>query len=246
MHLERCLRLPGYCIVVWRHGRVAEPGDPDRFRRAGTGLRSCWRSSARGWTGSGACRRYRCAAIPSRRSTSWPRSAGPGAVSGLDAGKVTAFMVDHSTDRNGWSAKEMVTSLRAFLRFAHATGRTAVLLAGAVPAVASWRLSALPRGLSQAEIARLLGGCDRGSRLSGRSSRCAWGICGPGTRWWCGGWTGWAGRFVSVTHPERPWPRALASPVRLGVCEAAASACGPGDCLLALREREVPDLARWA
>jgi integrase/recombinase XerD len=86
---------------------------------------------------------------------------GPAAVSGLDAGKVTAFMVDHSKDRNGWSAKAMVTSLRAFLRFAHATGRTAVPLAGAVPAVASWRLSALPRGLSQVEIGRLLAGCDR-------------------------------------------------------------------------------------
>jgi len=83
---------------------------------------------------------------------------GPEAVSGLDAGKVTAFMVEHSRDRNSWSAKAMVTSLRAFLRFAHATGRTAVSLAGAVPAVASWRLSALPRGLSQAEIGRLLAG----------------------------------------------------------------------------------------
>jgi len=86
---------------------------------------------------------------------------GPGAVSGLDAGKVTAFMVDRSKGRNGWSAKAMVTSLRAFLRFAHATGRTAVPLAGAVPAVASWRLAVLPRGLSQEEIGRLLAGCDR-------------------------------------------------------------------------------------
>ena len=50
----------------------------------------------------------------------------------------------------------MVTSLRSFLRFAHATGRTAVPLAGAVPAVASWRLSALPRGLEAAEIEMLL------------------------------------------------------------------------------------------
>jgi len=88
-------------------------------------------------------------------------AGGPGAVSGLDAGKVTAFVVGRSKDCNGWSAKAMVTSLRAFLRFAHATGRTAVPLAGAVPAVASWRLAALPRGLSQAEIGRLLGGCDR-------------------------------------------------------------------------------------
>jgi site-specific recombinase XerD len=88
---------------------------------------------------------------------------GPGAVSGLDAAKVTAFMVDHSRGRNSWSAKAMVTSLRAFLRFAHATGRTAVPLAGAVPAVASWRLSALPRGLPAAEIEMLLAGCDRGT-----------------------------------------------------------------------------------
>src|SRR6266480_649403 len=88
-------------------------------------------------------------------------AGGPEAVRSLDAGRVTAFMVDWSRDRNTWSAKAMVTSLRAFLRFAHATGRTAVPLAGAVPAVASWRLSALPRGLSQAEIGRLLAGCDR-------------------------------------------------------------------------------------
>jgi site-specific recombinase XerD len=88
---------------------------------------------------------------------------GPGAVSGLDAGKVTAFMVEYSRDRNSWSAKAMVTSLRAFLRFAHATGRTAVPLAGAVPAVASWRLAALPRGLSAAEIERLLACCGRGT-----------------------------------------------------------------------------------
>ena len=86
---------------------------------------------------------------------------GPGAVGGLDAGRVTAFMVDYAKDRNGWSAKAMVTSLRAFLRFAHATGRTAVPLAGAVPAVASWRLSALPRSLPVAEIEALLDGCDR-------------------------------------------------------------------------------------
>ena len=29
VHLERRSRLPGYCIVVWRHGHVAEPTDLD-------------------------------------------------------------------------------------------------------------------------------------------------------------------------------------------------------------------------
>src|SRR5947199_3708664 len=70
-------------------------------------------------------------------------------------------MVEHTRDRNTWSAKAMVTSLRAFLRFAHTTGRTAVPLAGVVPAVASWRLSGLPRGLQASEIERLLAGCQQ-------------------------------------------------------------------------------------
>jgi len=90
---------------------------------------------------------------------------GAGAVSGLDAGKVTAFMVDWTAGRSTWTAKAMVTSLRAFLRFAHATGRTAVPLAGAVPAVASWRMSSLPRGMKAAEIDRLLAGCDRDTAM---------------------------------------------------------------------------------
>ena len=90
-------------------------------------------------------------------------AGGPEAVGSLDAGKVTVFMVDWSRDCATESAKAMVTSLRAFLRFAHATGRTAVPLAGAVPAVASWRLSGLPRGLKAAEIEMLLAGCDRGT-----------------------------------------------------------------------------------
>jgi hypothetical protein len=51
---------------------------------------------------------------------------GPEAVPRLDAGQVAAFMVDHSRDRNSWLAKAMVTSLRAFLRFAHVTGRTLI------------------------------------------------------------------------------------------------------------------------
>ena len=90
---------------------------------------------------------------------------GAGAVSGLDAGKVTAFMVDWAAGRNTWTAKAMVTSMRAFLRFAHATGRTAVPLAGAVPAVASWRMSSLPRGMKAAEIGRLLAGCGQDTAM---------------------------------------------------------------------------------
>ena len=86
----------------------------------------------------------------------------------LDSVQVIGFVIGYCQDRNGWSAKAMVTALRAFLRFAHATGRTAVSLAAAVPAVASWRLAALPRGLSTGEVERLLAGCDRTSPVGRR------------------------------------------------------------------------------
>jgi integrase/recombinase XerD len=88
-------------------------------------------------------------------------AGGEEAVGDLDAGKVIAFMVEWSRDCAREPAKAMVTSLRAFLRFAHAAGRTGVPLAAAVPAVASWRLSGLPKGLTAAEIERLLTACDR-------------------------------------------------------------------------------------
>ncbi len=29
VYLERRSRLPGYCVVVWRHGHIAEPADLD-------------------------------------------------------------------------------------------------------------------------------------------------------------------------------------------------------------------------
>jgi hypothetical protein len=34
VHLERRGRPRGYCIVGWRHGHVAEPGDLDRRQAA--------------------------------------------------------------------------------------------------------------------------------------------------------------------------------------------------------------------
>ncbi len=35
VHLERRSRLPGYCLVVWRHGHIAEPTDLSPGQAAG-------------------------------------------------------------------------------------------------------------------------------------------------------------------------------------------------------------------
>src|SRR5262245_50428919 len=77
-------------------------------------------------------------------------------VSLVDAGTVTAFMVEYCRDRNTNSVKSMARSVRSFLRFAHATGRTSVGLWGAVPVSAGWQLASLPKSVPAADLERLL------------------------------------------------------------------------------------------
>jgi integrase/recombinase XerD len=77
-------------------------------------------------------------------------------VSLLDARTVTAFMVDFCRDCNTNSAKSMARSVRSFLRFAHATGRTSAELWGAVPVSAGWHLASLPQSVPAADLERLL------------------------------------------------------------------------------------------
>lgn len=74
----------------------------------------------------------------------------------LDAGMVTAFMVEFCRDRNVNSAKSMARSVRSFLRFAHATGRTSTSLWGAVPSSSGWHLASLPRSVPTADLEHLL------------------------------------------------------------------------------------------
>jgi site-specific recombinase XerD len=74
----------------------------------------------------------------------------------LDAATVTRFMLAYCQDRNTNSAKTMARSVRSFLRFTHATGRTSTQLWGAVPASASWHLASLPRSVPTADIERML------------------------------------------------------------------------------------------
>jgi integrase/recombinase XerD len=54
------------------------------------------------------------------------------------------------------------------LVFLHVAGWVAVPLVQAVPSVAGWRLSSLPRGLETGQVARLLASCDRTSGVGRR------------------------------------------------------------------------------
>jgi integrase/recombinase XerD len=58
-------------------------------------------------------------------------------------------------------AKTMIVSLRVYLRFLATSGACQAGLDHAMPSVAEWRLSSLPRYLDAAQAARLIGSCKK-------------------------------------------------------------------------------------
>lgn len=100
---------------------------------------------------------------------SWRETpAGGLRLEGLDAAAVSEFVLGEVQRSSVGSAKCMVTRLRALLRFLHVEGEIEHTLADAVPAVASWRLAGLVKALDARAVARLLGGCDRRTRVGRR------------------------------------------------------------------------------
>ena len=86
----------------------------------------------------------------------------------LDAAVVSEFVLQEARRSCVGSAKCMVTRLRALLRFLHLEGEVEFALADAVPSVASWRLAGLVKALDSRSLARLLGSCDRRTRVGRR------------------------------------------------------------------------------
>jgi site-specific recombinase XerD len=80
---------------------------------------------------------------------------------GLTAADVTAFVLAACPGRAVGSAKLIVCALRSLLGWLHVSGQVPVSLAAAVPSVAGWRLSGLPKGLEPSQLRGLLASCDR-------------------------------------------------------------------------------------
>jgi integrase/recombinase XerD len=66
------------------------------------------------------------------------------------------------------AAQLTVVALRSLLRFMHLEGALERSLAGAVPSVAGWRLSGLPKRLEPGEVDALLDSCDRSTVIGSR------------------------------------------------------------------------------
>jgi site-specific recombinase XerD len=85
-------------------------------------------------------------------------------LSELTATDVTKFMRDRVHQLSPGRAKLLVTALRSFLRYLRHQGETSLDLAGCVPPVASWSLSAVPKFLPAGTVQRILDHCERDTR----------------------------------------------------------------------------------
>jgi integrase/recombinase XerD len=95
-------------------------------------------------------------------------AAGRVEVEHLRAADVTAFVVAHCHNARGGTAPRMVTALRSLLRFLHVDGLIDQPLATAVPSVAAWKLTGLPKALDDGQVAALLASCDQHTAVGRR------------------------------------------------------------------------------
>lgn len=87
----------------------------------------------------------------------------------LDAQSLRQFVLERS-HKWGWAAaKKCTTALRMFLRFLIAEDRCAAGLDAAIPVLAHWRLSSLPRYLQSDEVERVIAACDPALQVGQRN-----------------------------------------------------------------------------
>lgn len=94
---------------------------------------------------------------------------GPLKLSRLRAPDVTAFIQRHAHDHGTFHARHLVRATRSFLRYLHYKGLVKSDLSLAVPKVARWRLSTLPKHLPAAQVQQVLSHCDRRTPLGRRN-----------------------------------------------------------------------------
>src|SRR6185437_939978 len=88
---------------------------------------------------------------------------GPLQFSTLSGKHITGFVRRHAHKRSPRSAQQIVSSLRALLRWLRYCGEITTDLAACVPTVANWSHSTLPRFLRPGQIQQVLDHCDRSS-----------------------------------------------------------------------------------
>jgi site-specific recombinase XerD len=86
----------------------------------------------------------------------------------LTGAEVVAFLLHESERVSVGSAKGRVAELRSLLKFLFVRGLTPRLLTTAVPPVAGWRETGIPKALPAGHVASLLDNCDHGDPVQVR------------------------------------------------------------------------------
>ena len=81
---------------------------------------------------------------------------------------MVAFLLRESERVSVGSAKGRVAELRSLLKFLFVRGLTPRLLTTAVPPVAGWRETGIPKALPAGHVPLLLNSCDRGDPVQAR------------------------------------------------------------------------------
>jgi site-specific recombinase XerD len=81
---------------------------------------------------------------------------------------IQRFVLRYAQATSRRRAQLAVTALRSFLRYLQQRGEIATDLAGAVPGVASWSLTGLPKFLPACQVKQLLAACDRATPVGKR------------------------------------------------------------------------------
>ena len=92
----------------------------------------------------------------------------PFTLSHLCANDVTRFVQRQASHLHRKRAKLLTSALRSFLQYARYRGKTKLDLAAAVPAVANWSMSSIPRGIAADQVRQLLASIDRRTRMGCR------------------------------------------------------------------------------
>ncbi len=169
--------------------------------------------------------------------------SGPVRLSRLRARDVMRFVQRQAPRLHLKRAKLLTTALRSFLRYARYRGAVTQDVAAAVPTVANWSMSSIPRAIPADAVRQLLASIkspnrDRASRL--RDPRSCWLVwdCGR-AKWRVLSWTIWTGKLARSrsegnagceTRSRYPQRSARPSPGTSGAdaraARAAACSCG--------------------
>jgi site-specific recombinase XerD len=93
---------------------------------------------------------------------------GPVRLSRLTAGDVVRFVQCQAPQLHRKRAKLLTSALRSFLRYARYRGAVTLDLAAAVPAVANWSMSSIPRAIGADHVRHLLASLDRRTAIGRR------------------------------------------------------------------------------